>query len=63
MARAKHRQYTVGVLRLLVKVEYDDAKALDRKIDYRGLGFYSLGDDGVYHKGTRATYSRIRCVA
>jgi hypothetical protein len=39
---------------------YDNPETLNRPIMFNGIGWYSLGDDGVYHKGKFATYSRIR---
>lgn len=37
----------------------DQAKVLEREIDWKGEGWYSLDDDGVYRKGQRKTISEI----
>lgn len=34
-------------------------EAMDRPIRWSGPGWYSLGDDGAYHKGQFSTWSRI----
>ena len=38
----------------------DYIKIGKRLINYVGAGMYSLDDDNVYHKGTFATFSRIK---
>jgi hypothetical protein len=58
----QHRRYTVGVLQILINIDHtlDDPSALDRCIDYTGKGWYSLGDDKIYRRNRKPTYSRIR---
>lgn len=38
----------------------DSDKRLACEIEFRGPGWYSLDDDGVFRKGRSATYCRIR---
>lgn len=42
--------------------ETDRQKALKRKVEFLGPGWYSLDDEGVYRKGKFVTYSRIKLV-
>lgn len=41
------------------KVKYDSVKALNRRVDFTGPGWYSMNDRKVYRKGRFPTHSRI----
>ena len=47
-----------------VKKEYpvghDNERQLNREINFRGIGWYSMDDDNIYQAGKFATYSRIK---
>ena len=60
MKHVKHRRYTVGVLAILVRIDYDAPETLDRYIDYTGRGWYSMNEAGIYQRGKQATNSRIK---
>jgi hypothetical protein len=41
------------------KVDHNSLKELTRSVAFDGVGAYSLDDEGVYRKGSFATYSRV----